>query len=189
MTCFVRRTSCHLTILKQAFYSSAERQTANKRTANMLAIDSGDLDALRAQVSEEFGEWSRSLEITQAMIDQFAEISGDRQWIHTDVERAKKESPFGSTIAHGFLTLAIMPRIRPPQCFEVTHYKSVTNYGSNGFTFIAPITPGTQLRAKQRLVDVQEHRLGVMLISEVVFQAEANEKPALVFNLKLLYIR
>ncbi|MFM7275381.1 MAG: MaoC/PaaZ C-terminal domain-containing protein, partial [Gammaproteobacteria bacterium] len=78
-----------------------------------------DIEALQGLVSEEFGPWSSELEITQELIDAFAELSGDRYWIHTDPERCKTQSPFGRTIAHGFLTLVLMSRMRTTPSWEV----------------------------------------------------------------------
>jgi hypothetical protein len=72
-----------------------------------------DLDQLKSKISDQFGGWSEPVEITQAMINQFAELTGDHQWIHVDVERAKRESPFKGPIAHGFLTLSMLPATRP----------------------------------------------------------------------------
>ena len=72
-----------------------------------------DIDGLTAAISPDFGDWGPEIEVTQDMINGFAELTGDRQWIHIDVERAKKESPFGGPIAHGFLTLALVPKLNP----------------------------------------------------------------------------
>ena len=81
----------------------------------MEQIKFDDVPALQAKVSEEFGPFGGELEVTQSMIDRFAELTGDRQWIHVDVERCRRESPFGGPIAHGFLTLerADPNRLRP----------------------------------------------------------------------------
>ena len=70
-----------------------------------------DVEALQELVSEEFGNWSQPVEVSQDMVNQFAELTGDDYWIHTDPEKAKTDSPFGCTIAHGFLTLVLMPKI------------------------------------------------------------------------------
>ena len=71
-----------------------------------------DIAALKSKISDTFGDWSDPIEVTQDMINRFAELTGDHQWIHVDVERAKRESPFGGTIAHGFLTLSLLPAMR-----------------------------------------------------------------------------
>ncbi|MSZ14895.1 MAG: MaoC family dehydratase, partial [Actinobacteria bacterium] len=77
----------------------------------MAEVRFDDIDAINALASEEFGEWGESIEVSQQMINDFADLTGDRQWIHIDVERSLKESPFGGPVAHGFLTLSLMPKL------------------------------------------------------------------------------
>ena len=77
----------------------------------MEEIRFDDIEALQKHVSEEFGEWSEPVEITQEMVNDFADVTGDHQWIHVDVERCASESPFGTTIAHGFLVLSLQPKM------------------------------------------------------------------------------
>ena len=86
-----------------------------------------DIEALQEIVTEDFGSWSESLEISQSMIDTFADLTGDHNWIHTDVGRCETESPFGSTIAHGFLSLVMIPRILPPKDYDIVGYSSAIN--------------------------------------------------------------
>ena len=99
-----------------------------------------DIDGLTAAISPEFGEWGPAIEFTQDMINGFAELTGDRQWIHIYVERAKKDSPFGGPIAHGFLTLALVPKLNPA-LVEIVGHGNATNYGSEGLRFLVPV-PG-----------------------------------------------
>ena len=106
----------------------------------MRDIRFDDIAALREMISAEYGPWGPELEITQTMIDDFADLTGDHQWIHVDVERARK-GPFGAPIAHGLLTLAIITRIRAPSAFKVVGQGSTVNYGSEGMRFLAPCTP------------------------------------------------
>ncbi len=153
----------------------------------MKEIDCKDLAALRAEINDEYGEWSSSYTVSQAVIDSFADLSGDRQWIHTDVERAKS-GPYGSTIAHGFLLLALMPRVRPPQGFDIINHKSVANYGSKGLRFLAPVPAGASIHARQKLIAVEEHPKGTLLTSEVAIHAEGNDKPSVLYNMSLLYL-
>ena len=97
----------------------------------MTAIAFDDIDAINAQASEEYGEWGDELVVTQEMINQFADLTGDHQWIHVDVERCERESPFGGPIAHGFLTLSLMPSlIKIP--VELTGMTSSTSASQNG---------------------------------------------------------
>ena len=90
-----------------------------------------DVAAMQELVSEEFGSWSDEIEITQDLINNFAEMTGDDYWMHTDPEQCKTQSPFGSTIAHGFLTLVLLPKMRNEQTFEVVGFNNMLNYGSN----------------------------------------------------------
>src|SRR5690606_32463546 len=94
-----------------------------------------DVDALQELVSETFGNWSAPVEVSQKLINDFAELTGDHYWIHTDPEKCKTQSPFGTTIAHGFLTLVLLPKMRTQQDWEVVGYNNIVNYGSNKLRF------------------------------------------------------
>lgn len=154
----------------------------------MTTLQFDDLDALAAAVSEEFGAWGPELEVTQQMIDQFAELTGDRQWIHVDVERAKKESPFGGPIAHGFLTLALLPSLNPPG-ITFTGQKSAVNYGSEGLRFLAPVPAGSKVHARNRLVGAEKHKSGGTLITtEIAVHVVGSEKPSLLYKMQILYM-
>jgi acyl dehydratase len=153
----------------------------------MIEVDCHDLGALRAKIGDDYGPWSESFEVTQQLIDSYAELTGDKQWIHTDVERARRESPYGATIAHGFLILSLIPRVQSQQEFTVINHSSVANYGSKGFRFVAPVLAASHIRSRKKLVVVEEHAKGVLLTSELVIQTEGSSKPALVYNMTLLY--
>jgi acyl dehydratase len=153
----------------------------------MNEIRFDDLEALRAQISPDFGPWGPELEVSQAMIDAFAELTGDRQWIHVDVERAKRESPFGTTIAHGFLTLGLLAKLRPPGTYAIVGYGNVLNYGSDGLRFLGAIPSGSRIHARSRLADVQPKNNGTLVTSEVSVHVVGNEKPALVYKGLILY--
>ncbi len=107
----------------------------------MEKIQFDDIETLRAQISEEFGPFGNEVEVSQKTIDQFAEVTGDHQWIHLDAERCKKESPFGTTIAHGFLTLSLLPKLSggADDEFVIAGAGNVTNYGSDGLRFLSPV--------------------------------------------------
>ena len=151
-------------------------------------IDVRDIGALRAIVSERFGDWSEALVITQDMVNRFAELTGDSQWIHVDVERARRESPFGAPIVHGFLLLSLMPSLRAPQPFVLLNVCSATNFGSGGLRFLSPVPVGSSVHLRQRLKDVQTHRRGTLLTSEVAIHVVGQERPALLYDLQLLYV-
>ena len=156
--------------------------------ASPRQVDVRDIEALRAMVSENFGDWSEALVITQDMVNRFAELTGDRQWIHVDVERARRESPFGAPIVHGFLLLSLMPSLRAPPSFELLNVGSAANYGSGGLRFLSPVTVGSSVHLRQRLKDVQAHRRGTLLTSEVAIHVVGQERPALLYDLQVLYV-
>ncbi|MCB0996306.1 MAG: MaoC family dehydratase [Acidimicrobiales bacterium] len=122
------------------------------------------------------------------MINQFAELTGDRQWIHIDVERAKAESPFGGPIAHGFLTLSLLPGLTPPG-LTFTGQKSAVNYGSEGLRFLAPVPAGSKVHARNRLVSADKHKSGGTLItSEIAVHVVGADKPSLLYKMQILYM-
>lgn len=153
----------------------------------MEKIDVRDVAALRAQVSDDFGDWSQPLTITQEMVDQFAELTGDRQWIHVDVERARRESPFGAPIVHGFFLLSLLPSLRTVQPYALVNYSSAANYGSGGLRFLSPVVVNSAVHARQRLKRAEEHKRGTLLTSEVAIHTVGSDKPALVYDLQVLY--
>jgi len=118
--------------------------------------------------------------VDQAMIDKFADVTGDHQWIHVDVERAKKEMPGGKTIAHGYLTLSLLPRLAPT-LLKVNKRKRGVNYGSNKIRFTNPVPAGSRIRLKQTIKNVEDvPDNGVRITSEMVIEVEGQERPALV---------
>lgn len=157
----------------------------------MERIRFDDVEALRARVSAEFGPFGDDLEVTQAMIDAFAELTGDRQWIHVDVERARRESPFGGPVAHGFLLLSLLPRIggaaRERAGFEIAGHGSVVNYGSDKLRFLAPVPAGAKVRARSRLAAVEATPKGTKLVREIAVHVAGSERPALLYQSILLY--
>src|SRR3989441_11501531 len=118
--------------------------------------------------------------VDQAMIDRFAEATGDHQWIHVDVERAKREMPGGKTIAHGYLPLPLVPRMAAG-LVTVTKRSRGINYGSNKVRFTSPVPAGSRIRLRQRITAVDDiPGNGVRVTSEVSVEVEGQEKPALV---------
>ncbi|KOG54369.1 dehydratase [Streptomyces griseoflavus] len=137
----------------------------------------GSLDELRNAVGEDLGtsDW---LEIDQKRIDLFADATGDHQWIHVDPERAAA-GPFGATIAHGYLTLSLLPAL-VPQLLRVDNVKMGINYGVNKVRFPAPVPVGSRLRATARIADVTEVPGGVQLATAVTVEREGGDKPVCV---------
>jgi acyl dehydratase len=134
-------------------------------------------DELRTAVGEELGT-SGWLEIDQKRIDLFADATGDHQWIHVDPEKAAG-GPFGTTIAHGYLTLSLIPSLMP-EVLRVEGVKMGVNYGVNKVRFPAPVPVGSRLRATGRIVEVSEVPGGVQLVIAITIEREGGDKPVCV---------
>ena len=134
---------------------------------------------LKDHVGEDLGtsEW---ITIDQEMIDKFADATGDHQWIHVDVERAKRELPIGTTIAHGYLTLSLLPRLAQ-QISQVKNKSRGINYGSNKVRFTGMVPAGSRVRLRQKLKSVEDVKgNGVRIITESTIEIEGAERPALI---------
>ncbi|MCY7341598.1 MAG: MaoC family dehydratase [Pseudonocardia sp.] len=135
------------------------------------------VDELRAAVGTRLGvsEW---VTVGQSQIDTFADATGDHQWIHVDVERAK-DGPFGTTIAHGFLTLSLLP-VLVGTTFTVENARMGVNYGLNKVRFTSPLPVGSRVRADVELLDAADVTGGVQLTYNVTVEIEGSDRPALV---------
>ena len=136
--------------------------------------------ALQSKIGERLGtsEW---MLVDQAMIDKFADATDDHQFIHVDRERAK-ETPFGATIAHGFLTLSLFPALfANSDCPRVENIKMGVNYGGNKVRFLAPVKSGSRVRGHFTLLDLEEKRPGQWQQTlEFTIEIENEDKPALI---------
>jgi acyl dehydratase len=135
------------------------------------------LDEVKAHVGSELGVSDWHL-VTQERIDQFAEVTGDDQWIHIDPERAR-ESPFGGTIAHGYYTLSLAPRFSYDM-FKFEGFAFGVNYGLNRVRFPAPLPVGDRVRMRAKLVGLEEISGGAQILTELTFEREGGEKPVCV---------
>ncbi len=140
------------------------------------------LKFLEPQIGQEIhiGPW---LEIDQQRINQFADVTGDQQWIHIDPERAKKESPYGTTVAHGYLTLSLLPYLTEsnhPDFFQKNYpgMKYRVNYGLNRVRFPAPVKVGSNIRARTTIQSAEEVKNGVQICYVITVDIEGEEKPA-----------
>ncbi|MET0190310.1 MAG: MaoC family dehydratase [Pseudonocardia sediminis] len=135
------------------------------------------VDELRAAKGSEVGtsEWHA---VEQDRVNQFADATDDHQWIHTDPEKAK-DGPFGTTIAHGFLTLSLLPLL-VHEVYKVEGVKMGVNYGLNKVRFTSPLPVGSRVRATVELTDVSDIEGGVQITQKVVVEIEGSERPALV---------
>ncbi len=136
-----------------------------------------DLDGL---IGSEIGV-SGWVMIDQARIDAFAEVTGDHQWIHVDAQRAERESTFGGTIAHGLLTLSLLPTMREDVGVFPTDLKQVVNYGYDRIRFIAPVPAGSRVRTRVGISRVDRRADGhILLTTRNTVEIEGKEKPALI---------
>jgi NADPH2:quinone reductase len=135
-----------------------------------------NVEALRAFTGKSIGV-SAWLEITQEVINQFAAATFDFQWIHLDTERAKTESPFGRTVAHGLLSLSLMPYFTY-QLLKIEDAKLLVNYGYNQIRFPAPVLSGHKIRMKMALKSVETNPRGHKVIFEQIIQIEGVPKAA-----------
>ena len=135
------------------------------------------IDELKAHVGQHLG-YSPYMEITQERVNQFAVATGDHQWIHVDVERAKA-GPFGGPIAHGYLTLSLGP-VLYPQVVQIHGFSMGVNYGANKVRFPSPVPVGANLRLGVKLVEVEEIAGGVQTTMEFTFEVEGSTKPSCV---------
>jgi acyl dehydratase len=145
----------------------------------MAQATADGIEGLRALQGSTIGpsDWR---EVTQDMINTFAELSGDDQWIHVDVERAKTESPFGTTVAHGNLTLSLVDGLRK-DLVESTGFVLGINYGWNKVRFPAPVPAGSRVRASAEVVDIDDKGNGWFeVVTRFTLEVEGNEKPAFV---------
>src|ERR687888_1206396 len=125
--------------------------------------------------------------VDQAIIDKFADATGDHQWIHVDVERAKREMPGGKTIAHGFLTLSLIPRLAD-SLLRIENRRQGINYGSNKVRFVSPVPSGSRVRLRQRILEVQDvEPQGVRMTAQMTVELEGQERPALVAEIITLH--
>jgi acyl dehydratase len=145
----------------------------------MPLVTANGIDEFRTLIGQEIGP-SQWREVTQELIDNFAEVSGDDQWIHVDVERAKRESPFGTTIAHGNLTLSMIDGFRL-DLIGSKGFALGVNYGWNKVRFPAPVPAGSRIRSTAQVVSVDEVAGGWWQIAtRFTVEVEGSEKPACV---------
>lgn len=136
------------------------------------------IDELKNLIGQEVAQ-SDWVEITQERVNTFADATGDHQWIHIDVERAKRESPFGGPIAHGFLTLSLLPML-VANAIHLSYVKMGVNYGLNKVRFPSPVPVGSRLRARMKLLQIEDIKDGAQLSWEVTIEREGQDKPVCV---------
>ena len=150
-------------------------------------IQFDDIAALQKCISDEYGEFGKMVDVGQDRINQFADVTEDHQWIHVDVERAKKESPYKTPIAHGFLTLSLLPALEKDP-FEVIGYGNAVNYGSDKLRFLSPVPAGSKIHARSRLISAEAVKHGTRVEMMIEIHVIGSDKPALIYSEILLYV-
>lgn len=150
-----------------------------------------NLAEFAAHINQPLGE-TEYMTITQEMVNLFADATGDHQWIHTDPERASRESPYKTPIAHGFLTLSLAPKLMA-ELYRIESAKVSVNYGANKIRFTNAVPVGSRLRLKgwlreATLQNPSQPAAGLRVIVECVFEIEGQPKPACVAELITLFI-
>ena len=143
------------------------------------------IDDAKAVEGEEIGlsDW---VVVDQTRIDQFAEATADYQWIHVDTERAAREMPDGKTIAHGYLTLALIPALTA-NFIEVEKLARVFNFGANKVRFYTPVHVGAKVRARAKILQARRRGGAMLLSSEVRIEVDGERKPACVAEILGMY--
>jgi len=179
--------------LSQKLNSSISNTLNNPWMLNLPSIDKSNIfkkrepisnenikkayDKIKNRVGEEIlvGQWET---VNQDQINRFADLTGDNQWIHTDVEKAKIESPFKSTIAHGFLTLSLIPKLTENFDFESIHpgLKMIVNCGLNQVRFPYPVKSGSKIRGRVKIVNLIPKKNNIELVNEVSIEVEGRKR-------------
>jgi len=149
-----------------------------------IAFD--DIDGLNTGAGDDWSDWGPEIEVTQEMVNGFADLTGDHQWIHVDIERATA-GPFGGPIAHGFLTLSLLPSLNKTGNVRVTGQQNVVNYGADGLRFLAPVPVGSSLHARNRVKEARQHKKGTLVATQVAIHVVGNEVPSVLYDALVLY--
>jgi uncharacterized OB-fold protein/acyl dehydratase len=176
------------TVITDAAAPAAAEPPPQATAVQRRQISCKDLDAMRALVSDTFSGWSNTFQVTQTLIDQFAELSGDDYWLHTDPERARKEGPFGTTIAHGALVQVLMSRLKVPMDYEINGFTNMVNYGSDRLRFPTPVPAGCQIHARYRVKSVEVVKSGVQMTMEFNIHVVGQDRPSVINDLVVLYM-
>ncbi len=154
------------------------KQTVHEEAEQMAQTTADGIDGVQGLVGQHLGH-SDWVTITQEQVNQFAEATGDHQWIHVDPERAAKESPFGGPIAHGYLTLSLLPALMP-QIVDITGFRMGVNYGTEKVRFPAPVPVGARVRAGAALEAATPFEGGIQMSLAVTVEVAGGTKPAMV---------
>lgn len=149
-----------------------------------MTVEINGVAELKEHIGKHLG-YSGWFKVTQDQIDKFAQATGDHQWIHVDPEAAKS-GPFGTTIAHGYLVLSLIPRLLP-EILSVNQTGIAVNYGANKIRFPAPVPSNSNIRLGATITEVEEFQGGIQLTVEAMIETENSSKPSLVAQLLYRY--
>ena len=166
--------------------AAVEQPAVAAPSVRRIALD--DEAALQALVSDTFSPWSNQIVVDQGLIDAFALLSGDDYWIHTDPERARKQSPFGGTIAHGALVQILQSRMQLKLDYEITGFSNMVNYGSDRLRFPAPVPAGSIIHSRARVKRVERVKSGTQMTLELNTHVLGSERPLVINELVSLYM-
>ena len=158
-----------------------------KNAHGKIEVPIDNLEALHALVSDAFCDWSNVYTVTQSVIDEFARLSGDDYWIHTDPVKAEQESPYGKTIAHGALVQILQSRLQLPLPYEIKGFSTMVNYGSNKLRFPAPVPVDSDIHARARVKAVDVGHKGVQFILEIHTHIVGETRPSVINELVIFY--
>ena len=153
-----------------------------------MTIDFKDNDALQSLVTSDFGDWSGSFTIDQQLISDFAEMTGDDMWMHVDEERCAKESPYGCTIAHGFLILSLLPKMPNDKSLsgDISGYIFMMNFGSDRLRFSGAVTVGSTIQSRSRVKAIEVTEKNTRITLEQHVHVVGEERPALIYELTMV---
>jgi acyl dehydratase len=146
-----------------------------------------DLAALEAAVSPDFGAWGAPFRITQEMVTAFARMTRDEFWLHVDPERASRDSPTGTTIAHGFLVISLVPALGVPSPVDVTGFRRAFNAGLDRVRFVRPVPVGSEIHGRMRFSEARAGSRGTRVKFEVQIEVVGDTGPAAVYELLVAY--
>ena len=152
-----------------------------------MGVSIKDIDGLKGLVTEEWTGWTEPVEITQEMINTFADVTKDHQWIHVDIDKANA-GPFGGPIAHGFLTLSLVSYLSTQIGPQVDGVIGGLNYGGDRLRFLNPVPADSSVHARSRVVEVTEKASGVLMKQEIAVHVVGDDKPALVYESLVLLL-
>ncbi|MBS3017449.1 hypothetical protein DJFAAGMI_00154 [Comamonas sp. PE63] len=185
---FTAHAGSHPSVIKADTEAESEVAVVEQAVAAKRKISVKDIEAMKSLVSEEYSPWSNEFTVSQEVIDEFARLSGDDYWIHTDPVQAREKSPFGTTIAHGALVQVLASQLRIPLDYEVVDFNNMVNYGSDRLRFPTPVPSGCKIRARARIKAVEQVRSGVQATMELNIHVVGQDRPAVINDLVILYM-